>query len=219
MAKYIEGENRNQMVLIPETLDDLIPMDSEARIIDYFVDSLDLEEMGFERARPNAKGTNSYNPRDLLKLYIYGYRNKIRSSRQLEKLCRINVEVMWMLKKITPDFRTISDFRKNNIEPLKKVFQETVKLSNELKLLGNTFSEDGYKITAVNSKDRNYTLSKLDDRIKREEKQLVSEVSKNMAKIYKNLDKEALAKKALEEVERYLSEMDEEEKEKQNKKQ
>ena len=93
MAKFISGQDRNQIILFPEKLDDLIAYDSEVRIIDKFVDTLDLKTMGFKRVVPNNKGTNSFNPKDLLKLYLYGYRNKVRSSRKLESLCKINIEV------------------------------------------------------------------------------------------------------------------------------
>ena len=126
MAKFITGQDRNQLVLFPEKLDDLVSSDSEVRIIDKFVENLDLVGMKFIRAVPNNKGTNSFNPKDLLKLYLYGYRNKIRSSRKLENLCKVNIEVKWLLGGLEPDFRTISDFRKNNAKALKEVFKATV---------------------------------------------------------------------------------------------
>ena len=206
MAKYISGVNRNQMVLFPEKIDDLIAVESEVRIIDKFVDTLDLSEMGFKRAIPNQKGTNSFDPRDILKLYLYGYRNKIRSSRKLERLCETNIEVMWLIRGLRPDFRTISDFRKENARLLKKVFEETVIISKELKLLGNDNSQDGYKVKAVNSKERNYTLNKLDERIKREKEKLIRELSEN------NKDREQRRKEIEAEVEKYLQEMEEEDK-------
>ena len=215
MAKFISGQDRNQIILFPEKLDDLIAYDSEVRIIDKFVDTLDLKAMGFKRVVPNNKGTNSFNPKDLLKLYLYGYRNKVRSSRKLESLCKINIEVRWLLRGLEPDFRTISDFRKENISSLKEVFKETVVISKELKLLGNTFSEDGFKLEAVNSKEKNYTLNKLDERIKREKNKLIKEVIKKMTdeedpNIKKT--KEEMNKEAIEEVEKYLKEMEEEDK-------
>lgn len=172
MAKYIKGENRSQLVLFPTKIDDLIGYDNEVRVIDAFVEMLDLQEKGIKRAVPNKKGTNSFDPRDMLKLFLYGYKNKVRSSRKLEKLCETNIEVMWLLKGLKPDFRTISDFRKDNAKVLKEVFKETVIMSEELKLLGEKFSQDGYKLEGVNSKDNNYTLNKTDDRIDRIEEQI-----------------------------------------------
>ena len=215
MAKFISGQDRNQIILFPEKLDDLIAYDSEVRIIDKFVDTLDLKAMGFKRVVPNNKGTNSFNPKDLLKLYLYGYRNKVRSSRKLESLCKINIEVRWLLRGLEPDFRTISDFRKENISSLKEVFKETVVISKELKLLGNTFSEDGFKLEAVNSKEKNYTLNKLDERIKREKNKLIKEVIKKMTDEEdpnNKKTKEEINKEAIEEVEKYLKEMEEEDK-------
>ena len=172
MAKYIKGLNRNQMVLFPEKIDDLVECDNEVRIIDKFVDAIDVEKKGFKRATPNSKGTNSFDPRDLLKLYLYGYRHKIRSSRKLEYLCKTNIEVMWLIGNLRPDFRTISDFRKENAGVLKEVFKETVVMSKELKVLGTKLSQDGYKLEGVNSKERNYTLNKIDERIERIEEQI-----------------------------------------------
>ena len=125
MAKYIKGQNRNQLVLFPTKIDEVIGYDNEVRVIDAFVDMMDLEKKGFKRAVPNKKGTNSFDPRDMLKLFLYGYKNKIRSSRKLEKLCETNIEVMWLMKNLKPDFRTISDFRKENAKVLKEVFKET----------------------------------------------------------------------------------------------
>jgi len=172
MAKYIKGQNRNQLVLFPTKIDDVIGYDNEVRVIDAFVDTMDLGIKGFKRAVPNKKGTNSFDPRDMLKLFLYGYKNKIRSSRKLEKLCESNIEVMWLMRNLKPDFRTISDFRKENAKVLKEVFKETVMMSEDLKLLGEKFSQDGYKLEGVNSKDNNYTLNKIDDRIDRIEEQI-----------------------------------------------
>ncbi len=204
MAKYISGVNRNQIILSPEKIDDLIDAESEVRIIDKFVDILDLEEMGFKRAIPNKKVTDSFDPKDILKLYLYGYSNEIRSSRELQKLCQTDIEVMWLIRGLKPDFRTINDFRKENSKLLKKVFEEAIMISRELKLLGNDNRRDGVKIKAVNSKERNYTLNKLDERIRREKEKLVRKLSEN------NKDLEKRRKEIEEEVKRYLQEMEEE---------
>ena len=214
MAKFITGQNRNQLVLFPEKLEDLINEDNEVRIIDKFVETLDLGEMKFKRVVPNNKGTNSFNPKDLLKLYLYGYRNKVRSSRKLENLCKVNIEVKWLLRGLEPDFRTISDFRKENVKAMKEVFKQTVVMGKELKLIGNQFSQDGYKVQAVNSKERNYTLNKLDDRIKRENKKLLDEVTKKLTKLSEKKEKEKaeIEKEAEAEIEKYLKEIEEEDK-------
>ena len=166
MAKYIKGAERGQMVLFPESIEDYIGEKSEARIIDMFVESLELKEIGFKES-PNDKGTNHYDPKDMLKLYLYGYRNGIRSSRKLAKECERNIEVMWLIRGIKPNYRTINSFRKHNKKNFKKVFARTVQLAEELKVVGREWSQDGVKIRAVNSKERNYTLNKIDDRIKR----------------------------------------------------
>ena len=212
MAKFITGQDRNQLVLFPEKLDDLVSSDSEVRIIDKFVENLDLVGMKFIRAVPNNKGTNSFNPKDLLKLYLYGYRNKIRSSRKLENLCKVNIEVKWLLGGLEPDFRTISDFRKNNAKALKEVFKATVMIGKRLNVLSNHFSQDGFKVQAVNSKERNYTLNKLDDRIENENKKLIDEVTKMLINSDNQKGDAEIKKEAEEEVERYLKEIEEEDK-------
>jgi len=165
---YIQGVSRKQAVLFPDTVDDYIEEDDPARLMDLFVDSLDLQKMGFVRSEPKAEGRPGYSPRDLLKLYVYGYYYGVRSSRKLERECKVNIQVMWLLGKLQPDFRTISDFRKLNIDPIKAVFSEFNRFCLEMKLFSKSFiSIDGSKFKAVNAKDRNFTLNKLDDRIKR----------------------------------------------------
>ena len=167
MAKYIKGIDRDQMTLFTTKLDDMISEDNDIRVIDAFVDSLDLAELGFERATANKKGNDSYDPRDLLKLYLYGYKKKIRSSRKLEEACKNNIEMMWLVRGLKPNFRTISDFRKNNINSMKEVFKQTVLVCKRIKFLSGSYSQDGVKINAVNSKEKNYTLNKIDERLKR----------------------------------------------------
>ena len=165
---YIQGVSRKQAVLFPDTVDDYIEEDDPARLMDLFVDRLDLQKMGFVRSEPKAEGRPGYSPRDLLKLYVYGYYYGVRSSRKLERECKVNIQVMWLLGKLQPDFRTISDFRKLNIDPIKAVFSEFNRFCLEMKLFSKSFiSIDGSKFKAVNAKDRNFTLNKLDDRIKR----------------------------------------------------
>jgi len=165
---YIQGVSRKQAVLFPDTVDDYIEEDDPARLMDLFIDRLDLQKMGFVRSEPKAEGRPGYSPRDLLKLYVYGYYYGVRSSRKLERECKVNIQVMWLLGKLQPDFRTISDFRKLNIDPIKAVFSEFNRFCLEMKLFSKSFiSIDGSKFKAVNAKDRNFTLNKLDDGIKR----------------------------------------------------
>ena len=148
MAKYIKGISRGQACLFPERIDDYVEKENEVRVIDAFVESLDMEELGFERANPKETGRPGYDPRDMLKLYLYGYKSKIRSSRNLEKACRTNVEVMWLMKKIVPDFRCISDFRKESKGKLKEVFKEFIFICKSENLISNEISQDGVKIKA-----------------------------------------------------------------------
>ena len=160
---YIEKPiNRDQIGLM--AIDSLVPYDSMARVIDYFVDNLDLKEIGFTKTEPNFEGRPAFDPRSLLKLYLYGGRYDIRSSRKLEKACVVNIEVVWMMGGLRPDFRTIADFRKDNIDCLKKVFKEFVRRVT-IDLKTGFVSIDGSKFRAQNAKDNNFTINKLDDRI------------------------------------------------------
>lgn len=158
---YIESFDRNQMMMT--TWDSMVDPESNARLIDAFVDSLDLTEYGVKEIA--SEGRPPYDPRSLYKLYIYGSDNGIKSSRKLAKSCKVNVEVKWMLGGVEPDFRTIADFRKDNIGSLKKIFQEFNKRISGAVEWGFT-SIDGSKFAACNSKDNNFTKNKLDDRIK-----------------------------------------------------
>ena len=163
---YIKGESRGQLTLMPESLDDYVSEENPVRVIDAFVNKLDIKSMGFTKHTPAKDGRPGYDPRDMLKLYIYGYLNKIRSSRRLQTECSRNVELMWLLGKLVPDFRCIADFRKDNAEAIKKVFREFTILCNELNLIGkDLIAIDGSKFKAVNSKDNNFTKGKLTDRI------------------------------------------------------
>ena len=135
---YIKGENKGQITLFPASVEEYICEDSYVRVIDAFVEKLDLESMGVQRHRPAKEGRPGYDPRDMLKLYMYGYFNKIRSSRKLQTECRRNIELMWLLGKLVPDFRCIADFRKENAKAIKLVFREFVKLCDKLGLLGKT---------------------------------------------------------------------------------
>jgi len=159
---HLQGTARDAVLHFPPTLDDYISADNPVRFLDAFVDQLDLQALGFKRAVANPLGRPAYSPADLLKLYLYGYLNRIRSSRSLEREAQRNVEVMWLLKKLTPDFKTIADFRKDHHALFKSVFVEFTLLCKELELFGGELvAVDGSKFKAVNNKDRNFTQPKL----------------------------------------------------------
>lgn len=156
---YIQGADRNQVILMPDILDDYVGSDNEVRAIDAFINSLDIASMGF-KANSAKEGRPGYNPRDMLKLYMYGYLNHIRSSRRLQKEAARNVELMWLLRKIVPDFRCIADFRKDNAKAIKEVFKAFVKLCNEAGLLSHkSVVIDGSKFRAVNADNKSYVSS------------------------------------------------------------
>ncbi len=166
--KYVQGQDRHQISIFPECIEDYIDENSPVRVIDAFVESLDLLQLGFLRATPKETGRPSYDPKDLLKLYVYGYFNRIRSSRKLMTECKRNVELFYLLKKLTPDFRTISDFRKDNTKALKNTFRAFVKLCMKLDLYQKELlAIDGSKFRAVNSKDNTYNAEILEKKLKR----------------------------------------------------
>ena len=183
--QYIVGANRWQMVLFPEKLDDLVSEDNPARVIDEFVNQLELRALGFGNAicTKTAAGRPSYSPECLLKLYIFGCFKKVRSSRKLMEMCRTNIEMMWLLGRLMPDFRTISDFRKDNKGAIKKVFKAFVKMCVELGLYNTEVGiQDGSKFSAMNSKDNNVTVSKLEKKLEIAEEQIakyLEELDKN----------------------------------------
>jgi transposase len=163
---YVEGTNREQVVLFPAVIDDYVSADNPVRFMETFVNQLELGELGFGRAEPEERGRPAYDPRDLLKLYIYGYVNEIRSSRKLERETVRNVEVMWLLRRLTPDHKTIANFRKDNARVLPGVFREFSKLCRQLDLFGaELVGIDGSKFRAVNSRDRNFSEAKLKQRL------------------------------------------------------
>lgn len=156
---YIKGADRDQIILLPDALDDYVGADNEVRAIDAFIDSLDIGSMGF-KAEAAKEGRPGYDPRDMLKLYMYGYLNHVRSSRRLQKEAARNVEVMWLLKKIVPDFRCIADFRKDNAKAIREVFKAFVKLCNTAGLLSHeSVVIDGSKFRAVNADNKSYVSS------------------------------------------------------------
>ncbi len=160
---YIEKPiDRNQVMVT--TFDEFVKPDSTARIIDYFVDCVDLEEMGFKNTEPSIEGRPSYPPSSMAKLYLYGYRNNIRSSRKLARACEVNIEAKWLMDGLTPDFRVISDFRKDNIDCMKKLYHEFTKRVTVDVETGDV-SIDGSKFKAWNSRERNFTVHKLEERM------------------------------------------------------
>ena len=165
MRRFVEGADRGQWSLLPECLDDFIDESNPVRVIDVFVDALDLAEMSFEGVEPAATGRPSYHPSVLLKLYIYGYLNRVQSSRRLEREAGRNVEVMWLLGRLAPDHKTIADFRKDNSLALRKVCARFVELCREMGLLATaSVAIDGSKFKAVNNRDKNFTKAKVQRR-------------------------------------------------------
>lgn len=163
---YITGYDRTQAVLFTESIDKIITKDNLVRFIDIFVNSLDTSSIGFKDVNQNVNGRPPYHPKDLLKLYLYGYLNKIRASRKLEIECTRNVELMWLLSGLVPDHNTISNFRRDNPKAIKKVFRLTVELAKNYDLIGGILlAGDGTKLRAQNSKKNNYNQKKIDRHI------------------------------------------------------
>jgi transposase len=182
MKRYVEGENRSQCTLFPESLDDYIAEDNPIRVVDVFVDELDLKALGFEGAEPEETGRPAYHPGTLLKIYIYGYLNRIQSSRRLERETQRNVELIWLTGRLSPDFKTIADFRKDNGKAIRRVCREFVVLCRSL----NLFSEaivaiDGSKFKAVNNRDKNFTDHKLKARMQ--------QLEESIARYFADLDR------------------------------
>jgi transposase len=173
MARYVEGSDRQQVTLLPECLDDYIAEDNPVRVVEAFVGELDLEALGFERMTPAATGRPAYHPAVLLKIYIYGYLNRIASSRRLERECQRNIELMWLTGRLAPDFKTIADFRRNSGAAIRRACRQFIVLCRDLKLFTQAVvAIDGSKFKAVNSRDRNFTPGKIDGRIRQIEESI-----------------------------------------------
>ena len=165
MKRFVVGADRGQSTLLPECLDDFIDESNSVRVIDAFVDALDLAELGFDGVEPAATGRPAYHPSVLLKLYIYGYLNRVQSSRRLEREAGRNLEVMWLLGRLVPDDKVIADFRKDNGRAIRKVCARFVELCREMGLLTKaSVAIDGSKFKAVNNRDRNFTRAKVERR-------------------------------------------------------
>lgn len=173
MKRFIEGQSRSQSTLFPESLEDYIAEDNPVRVVDVFVEGLDLAKQGFDGVQPEATGRPSYHPGVLLKLYIYGYLNRVQSSRRLERESQRNVELMWLLNRLMPDFKTIADFRKDNGPAIRSVCREFVLLCRRLDLFSEAIvAIDGSKFKAVNNRDKNFTDRKLKARIEQLEESI-----------------------------------------------
>ena len=168
MSRFIEGEPRTQSTLFPERLEDYIDEDNPVRVVEAFIDGLDLEKLGFEGMIPKQTGRPAYHPSTMLKLYVYGYLNRIQSSRRLEREAGRNVELMWLLGRLVPDFKTIANFRKDNGKAIRKVCAEFIGLCRKLDLFSQgQVAIDGSKFKAVNNRDRNFTPAKIKRRARR----------------------------------------------------
>src|SRR3954454_24611562 len=166
MKRFVEGEDRKQATLLPACLDDYVTEDNPVRVIDVFIDELDLEALGFAGIVPEVTGRPAYHPATLLKIYLYGYLNRIQSSRRLERESQCNIELMWLTGRLTPDFKTIADFRKDNGAAIRRVCREFILLCRRLKLFSLALvSIDGSKFNAVNNRDRNFTSAKMKRRM------------------------------------------------------
>src|SRR5262247_2817499 len=181
MRRFVEGIDRGQATLFPECLADWIDEDNPVRVIDAFVDKLDLSRLGFDGVAPEATGRPSYHPSVLLKLYSYGYLNQVQSSRRLEREAGRNVEVMWLTGRLVPDHKTIADFRKDNGEAIRKVCAQFIMLCRALDLFANvSVAIDGSKFRAVNNRDKNFTRAKMERRI--------AQIEESVARYLRQLD-------------------------------
>ncbi len=179
MTQHIKGQGRHQVTLLPEALDDFVTDDNPVRVVDIFVDGLQLDALGFERVNAKQTGRPGYHPATMLKLYIYGYLNRIQSSRRLEKEAHRNVELMWLLERLTPDFKTIADFRKNNSKGIKNACRAFIDLCRQMQMFTDvTVAIDGSKFKAVNSKQNNFTPQKAKDHIARVEQSISNYLEK-----------------------------------------
>ena len=212
--KFIQGQNRSQAVLFPVCLDEAVESDNEVRLIDVFVDSLQIEDFGFRLDHVD-NGRPAYHPRDLLKLYIYGYLNQMRTSRRLEKECKRNIEVRWLLRELQPDHNTIANFRRDNPKAIRNVFRETVKISKYFHLIGGTLlAGDSSKFRAQNSKKNNFNQKKIDRHLEyienklEEYNQALSENDGDIKEIKKKIKKQQARKESYHKLEKELKQSD-----------
>ena len=170
MKRFIESENRRQATLLPDSLEDYVTDDNPVRVIDVFIDELDLAAMGFAGVAPEATGRPAYHPATLLKIYLYGYLNRIQSSRRLERETQRNIELMWLTGRLAPDFKTIADFRRDNGPAIRAACTHFVVLCRRLNLFTRSVvAVDGSKFKAVNTRDKNFTVAKVAKRLEQVE--------------------------------------------------
>lgn len=180
MKRFVTGQARGQATLFPERLEDFVGEDNPVRVIDAFVEQLELRELGFATVDPKATGRPAYHPAVLLKLYIYGYLNRVQSSRRLERECQRNLELMWLTERLTPDFKTIADFRKDNGKAIRRVCRQFVEVCRRLGLFSQALvAIDGSKFKAVNNRDKNFTPEKM----KRRLQELESSIARYLAQL------------------------------------
>ena len=197
MKRFVAGADRGQSTLLPECLDDWVDESNPVRVIDAFVDALDLGELGFSGVEPAVTGRPSYHPSVLLKLYIYGYLNRLQSSRRLEREAGRNLEVMWLLGRLVPDDKVIADFRKDNGPAIRKVCARFVELCRKMGLLTNArVAIDGSKFKAVNNRDKNFTRGKVERR-RAQLEECVARYLSQLATADRQEPSEALAAKTL----------------------
>ena len=166
MSRFIDEADRSQGTLLPETIDEYVCEENAVRVIDAFVGALDLASRGFEGVEPEATGRPAYHPATMLKIYLYGYLNRIQSTRRLEREARRNLELMWLVGRLAPDFKTLADFRADNTVAIKNVCREFIVLCRRWNLFSEaTVAIDGSKFKAVNDRDRNFTTGKMKTRM------------------------------------------------------
>src|SRR5437773_1944730 len=181
MHRFIDGEDRMQQALLPHSLEDYVGEENPVRVIEVFIDELDLAALGFSGMTPAVTGRPAYHPSTLLKIYLYGYLNRVQSSRRLEREAQRNIELMWLTGRLAPDFKTIADFRKDNGAAIQSVCRQLVELCRGLKLFtGAVVAIDGSKFKAVNNRDKNYTVAKVTGRME--------QVNASIARYLKALD-------------------------------
>src|SRR5277367_3271130 len=166
MHRFIDGEDRMQQALLPHSLEDYVSEENPVRVVDVFIDELDLGALGFEGMQPAAIGRPAYHPSTLLKIYLYGYLNRVQSSRRLEREAQRNIELMWLTGRLAPDFKTIANFRRDNGPAIRAVCARFVVLCRQLGLFTRAVvAIDGSKFKAVNNRDKNFTVAKVGKRI------------------------------------------------------
>jgi transposase len=210
--QFIQGKNRTQSILFPKSLDQIVEPDNEVRIIDLFVESINLTDFKFE-IKTSKEGRPAYHPKDLLKLFVYGYLNHIRSSRQLEKECKRNIELLWLMKELAPDHNTISNFRRDNEKAIRKVFRYTVSIAKHFDLIGGKLvAGDSTKLRAQNSKKNNFNegkierhLAYIDARLDEYNKALAQADEDNKQTIQQDIQKHITRKEKYENLDRQLS--------------